>query len=88
VTGNAFDFRGPAATPGAFGGYAGAAIHAGLICPNRPHRDSRALQVGLLQAAIDVLDELDGDLVNQVLEVTLTDQDTIQITLYALPAET
>ncbi|MBK1667557.1 hypothetical protein CKO28_05865 [Rhodovibrio sodomensis] len=85
ITGNAFDFRGPAGTPGSSGGYSGAKIHAGLICLNRPYNDSRRIQLELLEEALSEINELEGDLVNQVLEVTLHDDDTIEATVYGLP---
>jgi hypothetical protein len=85
ITGNAFDFRGPANSPGTSGGYSGAQIHAGLICLNRPHNDSRAIQLELVEEALAVLNDVQGDLVNRVLEVTLHDDDTIESTVYGLP---
>ena len=85
ITGNAFDFRGPADTPGTSGAYSGAQIHAGLICLNRPHNDSRRIQLELLEEALSELNDLEGDLVNRVLEVTLDDDDTIEATVYGLP---
>jgi hypothetical protein len=86
ITGNAFDFRGPAESPGTSGGYSGAQVHAGLICLNRPATDSRRIQLELLEEALSVLNDLDGDLVNRVLEVTLHEDDTIEATIYSLPA--
>jgi hypothetical protein len=85
LTGNAFDFRGPAESPGTSGGYSGARIHAGLICLNRACTDTRAIQLELLEEALAVLNDLGGDLVNRVLEVTLHDDDTIEANVYGLP---
>ena len=85
ITGNAFDFRGPANHPGTSGGYSGAQIHAGLICLNRPSTDSRQIQLDLLEEALCELEDLDGDLINSVLEVTLRDDDTVETTVYQLP---
>jgi len=87
ITGNAYDFRGPADSPGTSGGYSGASIHPGLVCLNRPHRDSRALQLDLLELTIETIADLGGDLVNQVLEVTLNEDDTVDLTAYELPAD-
>jgi hypothetical protein len=61
------------------------AIHAGLICLNGPVGMDLDMMVELFEAALDELD-LNSDLVNQVLEVTLNDDD-IQILRYSLPVE-
>jgi hypothetical protein len=84
ITDNAFDFRGPADNPGTSGAYSGARIHAGLICLNRPHDDNRRIQLELLEEALSEVNDLDGDLVNRVLEVTLHHDDTIEATVYGL----
>lgn len=85
ITGNAFDFRGPADNPGTSGGYSGAQVHAGLICLNRRYNDSRRIQLELLEQALSELDDLGGDLVDRVIEVTLHEDDTIEATVYGLP---
>jgi hypothetical protein len=87
VTRNAYDFRGAPGAPGAKGEYAKVDLHAGLICLNGP-ADGFTLetQLELFEIALDELD-LNQDLVNQVLEITLAgvgDQD-ITIRRYALP---
>jgi hypothetical protein len=85
VTKNSVDFRGPASNPGSKGQYADVAIHAGLICLNGPQSMDLDLQVELFEQA---LDEIAGtDLINQVLEITLGEDDQIHVLRYALPRE-
>jgi len=87
VTKNSIDFRGPASSPGTKGQYADVALHAGLICINGPVGMDLDLQLELFTAALDELDQ-DGDLVNQVLEVTLLDaNDEVDLVRYRLPGE-
>lgn len=88
VTKNSVDFRGPADAPGSKGEYRKAVLHAGLICLNGPVGMDLELQIELFEAALDAL-EADGDLVNQVLEVTLDDQSDaeLRVVRYALPAD-
>lgn len=85
VTKNSVDFRGSAAAPGNKGQYAAVAIHAGLICLNGPPGMDLDMQVELFDAAMDHL-AMDGDLINQVLEITLED-DSLHILRYRLPIE-
>lgn len=86
VTKNSVDFRGPRDKPGSKGQYADVAIHAGLVCLNGPPGMDLDMQVELFDAALDALEE-DVDLVNQVLEVTIQDDEILRILRYALPAE-
>ena len=87
VTKNSIDFRGPASSPGTKGQYADVALHAGLICINGPVGMDLDLQLELFTVALDELDQ-DGDLVNQVLEVTLLDaNDEVDLVRYRLPGE-
>ncbi|MEQ1956187.1 DUF5615 family PIN-like protein [Mesorhizobium yinganensis] len=86
VTKNSADFRGPKDKPGTKGQYADVAIHAGLVCLNGPPGMDLDMQVELFEQALRELDH-DGDLVNQVLEVTLEDAETLRIIRYALPKE-
>ncbi|MFI0848429.1 DUF5615 family PIN-like protein [Mesorhizobium sp. IMUNJ 23232] len=86
VTKNSADFRGPKDKPGTKGQYANVAIHAGLVCLNGPPGMDLDMQVELFEQALRELDH-DGDLVNQVLEVTLEDEETLRIIRYALPKE-
>jgi predicted nuclease of predicted toxin-antitoxin system len=87
VTRNSEDFRGPRETPGSKGQYSHVLIHAGLVCLNAPAGMDLALQKELFS---EVLNELDtgGDLTNQILEVTVEDDEAgIQIERYRYPAE-
>ncbi len=86
VTKNSVDFRGPKDNPGAKGQYADVAIHAGLVCLNGPPGMDLDMQLELFQQALLEL-EGDDDLVNQVLEVTIEDEETLRIVRYALPKE-
>jgi Domain of unknown function (DUF5615) len=85
ATKNSIDFRGPASEPGSKGQYADVAIHAGLICLNGPEGMDLDMQLELFGIALDEVG--DGDLVNQVLEITLADDDEIRLLRYALPRE-
>ena len=87
VTRNSIDFRGPATSPGKKGQYADIALHAGLICINGPVGMDLNLQLELFAVALDEL-ERDGDLVNQVLEVTMLDvNEEVDLLRYRLPAD-
>lgn len=86
VTKNSVDFRGPRDKPGTKGQYADVAIHAGLICLNGPPGMDLDMQIELFEQALVELDA-DPDLVNQVLEITLDDNDDLRVLRYALPAE-
>lgn len=85
VTKNSIDFRGKADKPGEKGLYKDIEVHAGLICLNGPVGMDLDLQMELFEIALDEIDALGGDLVNQCLEVTLDDDDKMRITLYELP---
>lgn len=61
------------------------AIHAGLVCLNGPPGMDLDMQIELFEMALIELD--DDDLVNQVLEVTLEDEETFRVVRYALPKE-
>ena len=84
VTKNSCDFRGPASAPGSKGQYAGVEIHAGLICLNGPEGMDLDLQIELFETALKEIAE-DDDLINQVLEVTVTEDGEIRLLRYALP---
>lgn len=86
VTKNSRDFRGSREAPGNRGQYAGVALHAGLICLNGPVGMNLALQRELFSEALDELDR-DGDLTNQILEVTFEDDESdIEIVRYSHPS--
>ena len=85
VTRNSSDFRGPAEAPGSRGQFTDVSLHAGLICLNGSAGFDLTTQRELFSEA---LAELEGvqDLINQVLEVTLDEeQNAIQVIRYALP---
>lgn len=84
VTKNSVDFRGPAERPGAKGQYADVALHAGLVCLNGPPGMDLDMQIELFAQALDEL-EANPDLVNQVLEITM-EEDDLYILRYDLPA--
>lgn len=86
VTKNSIDFRGPADAPGSKGLYATLDLHAGLICLNGPPGMDLVLQKALFTIALDKLEALGGDLINQVLDVTLdAEDDAVILRLYDLP---
>jgi len=85
VTKNSEDFRGPRHAPGTTGQLANVPLHAGLICLNGPVGMDLRLQKELFDRALDEL-ERDADLLNQVLEITLTDDSAeIEISRYDMP---
>lgn len=87
VTRNSEDFRGPREAPGSKGQYSHVSIHAGLVCLNAPAGMDLALQKELFSEVLDELDT-DGDLTNQILEVTLEEDEAgIQIDRYRYPDE-
>lgn len=83
VTRNAVDFRGPVGNPGTTGQYTRAEIHAGLICLIGAEGMDLALQLELLDHALDLIG--DDSLINQVLEVVIDDDGYISMRRYALP---
>lgn len=85
VTNNSVDFRGPPSRPGSRGQYAGVGIHAGLICLNCASGMDLDLQIELFDQALEELSK-DGDLVNQVLEITLED-DGLRVRRYQMPVQ-
>jgi hypothetical protein len=87
VTRNSDDFRGHRETPGSKGQFSDVSLHAGLICLNGPAGMDLALQRELFSEVLDELDT-DGDLTNQILEVTLEEREAgIRIERYRCPAE-
>ena len=85
MTKNTADFRGPAKAPGTKGQYADVPLHAGLICLNGPPGMDLEMQLELFDQALAELAR-EGDLVNQVLEITLSNT-SINILRYRLPPE-
>ncbi|KFC62083.1 hypothetical protein FF80_03788 [Devosia sp. LC5] len=86
VTKNSVDFRGPKDRPGTKGQYADVAIHAGLVCLNGPAGMDLDMQIELFEQALVEL-SADDDLVNQVLELSLEDEDALRVLRYALPKD-
>ena len=86
VTTNSVDFRGPLSNPGSRGQYADVLIHAGLICLNGPERMRIDEQLELFDRALEEL-AVDGDLINQVLEITLDSDEELLVWRYNLPSE-
>lgn len=85
VTRNSADFRGPQEAPGSKGQYADVSIHSGLVCLNASVGIDLAMQRELFSEALDELD-VNGDLTNQILEVTLEDSEVgIQVVRYSHP---
>jgi hypothetical protein len=85
VTRNSIDFRGSSSNRGSKGQYSEAALHTGLICLNAPEGMDLDLQLELFELALDEIG--DGDLINQVLEITIEDQTEIRVLRYALPPD-
>jgi hypothetical protein len=86
VTRNSVDFRGPSSSPGSRGQYADVEIHAGLICLNGPEGMNIDVQLELFEQALEEL-AADDDLTNQVLEITLENDDELHVLRYSLPPE-
>lgn len=87
VTRNSVDFRGPTSNPGSRGQYAEVVIHAGLICLNGPEGLTVDVQLELFERALEEL-AVDGDLINQVLEITLEEDQELHVLRYSLPPTT
>jgi hypothetical protein len=86
VTRNSVDFRGPSSRPGSRGQYADVEIHAGLICLNAPDGMDLDIQLEMFEQVLDEIAD-EPDLVNQVLEITLEDEEEFRILRYRLPVE-
>lgn len=88
VTKNSRDFRGPEEDIGNKGLYAFEEIHAGLICLNGPVGLDLDMQCELFKIALDEIKLLvltGEDLINRALEVTLHENDEIEISVYEIP---
>jgi hypothetical protein len=83
VTRNSIDFRGPKSNPGTKGQYSKVEVHAGLICLNSAVAMDIELQSELFRKALEEL-KSGPDLVNQVLDVTAT-EDEIEVLRRSLP---
>jgi hypothetical protein len=84
ITNNGTDFRGPAKHPGSLGVYAGISLHAGLICVDAPGGLNLKRQERLLDLILANLQE-EGDLTNQVLQVVLSADGSVELSRYAMP---
>jgi hypothetical protein len=85
VTNNGTDFRGPAKNAGSQGVYAGISLHAGLVCVDAPGGLNLERQKRLFDLVLSNLME-QGELTNQVLEVMLSTNGSVELTRYAMPA--
>lgn len=85
VTNNGVDFRGPAKAPGNQGVYSGISLHAGLICIDAPGGLNLERQKQLFQLILSNLTEK-GNLINQVLQVTLSPNGAVELSRYEMPA--
>jgi hypothetical protein len=85
VTRDAIDFRGPDGHRGSKGQYADVQLHAGLICLGAAGAMDLDTQLRLFKEALAEVG--DGDLINQVLEIYLTDKGDVHLLRYRLPAE-
>ena len=84
VTRNSTDFRGPSDQPGSKGQYADVPIHAGLVCINGPDSMSTEDETELFGIVLDELGP--NEMVNQAIEITLSDADTgFELVRYGLP---
>lgn len=86
VTINSVDFRGPRSNPGSSGEYAGVVLHAGLICFNVPDGIRRDAQLEMLDAAIQLIEEYSGEIINMLIKITLED-DCIEAQIFFLPSQ-
>ena len=83
VTRNSSDFRGPENTPGSRGQYAGVTLHAGLVCINGPNQMGAEEEAELFDIVLDTIGL--GDLVNEGIEITLSEDGEFELVRYALP---
>jgi Domain of unknown function (DUF5615) len=87
VTNNGIDFRGPAKSPGSQGVYSSVSLHAGLICVEAPGGLNLQRQKRLFDLVLsDLIDQ--GDLMNQVLEVILSTDGSVELNRFAMPPST
>jgi Domain of unknown function (DUF5615) len=84
ITNDGTDFRGPAKTPGSSGVYAGISLHAGLICVDAPGGLNLERQKRLFDLILSHLTDA-GNLTNQVLEVVLSADGSVELSRYAIP---
>jgi hypothetical protein len=83
VTRNSFDFRGPANKPGSRGQYSGVSLHAGLVCINGPEDMGADDEAEMFAAVLHTIGP--GGLVNEGVEITLSDNGNFELVRYSLP---
>ena len=83
VTRNSADFRGPENAPGSRGQYAGVILHTGLICINGPDQMGADEEADLFDIVLDTIGQ--GDLINEGIEITLSEDGEFELVRYALP---
>ena len=86
VTNNSIDFRGPTGKPGSAGEYADVRLHAGLVCIDSPFGLNINLQRQLFALILGELAK-NGDLTNQLLEVSVKRDAKVELRRIALPNE-
>lgn len=85
VTNNSVDFRG--AGPGSLSGHHSKTdLHCGLVCLNAESGLDLDTQRALFVAALDLIEQLKCDLLNQALELFLLKNGTLEYALYDIPA--
>jgi hypothetical protein len=85
ITNNGIDFRGSPKKPGSHGVYADISLHAGLICVDAPGGLNLERQKRLFDLILSNLMEA-GGLTNQVLEVVLSADGSVELSRYPMPA--
>lgn len=86
VTNNSIDFRGPAGKPGSAGEYADVSLHAGLVCIDAPFGLNLKVQRQLFALILDELMK-NGDLTNQLLEVSVRKDGKVELRRIAVPTD-
>ena len=85
ITNNGVDFRGSPKKPGSQGVYADVSLHAGLVCVDAPEGLNLEIQKRLFDLVLSNLEE-EGALTNQVLQVTLSPDGSVELARYGMPA--
>jgi len=83
VTRNSSDFRGPGIEPGSRGQYAGVTLHAGLVCINGPEEMGADDEAEMFDIVLDAIGA--GDLINEGMEITSSEDGEYELVRYALP---
>jgi len=85
ITNNGVDFRGSVKKLGSQGVYADVPLHAGLVCVDAPGGLNLESQKRLFDLVLSNLEE-GGTLTNQVLQVTLSPDGSVELARYGMPA--